>query len=82
MSLSADGNSLYFPIDGNPDVSYVRIDLTLGVVTALGDASSGPPFLAPSAIDATPDGRLFALDQTSAHYAIDSKTGERVIVSK
>ena len=82
MSLSEDGSSLYSPVSGNPDIPYVRIDLSSGAIVPLGDAISGPPFLAPNAIDIAPDGRLFALDATGALYAIDARTGERVIVSK
>jgi hypothetical protein len=82
MSLSADGSSLFYPVNGNPDVPYVRIDLALGELFPLGDASSGPPFFVPNAIEAAPNGRLFALDGTSALFVIDAQTGERVIVSK
>jgi DNA-binding beta-propeller fold protein YncE len=82
MSLSADGSSLFFAVSGNPDIPYVRIDLALGALVRLGDASSGPPFFVPNAIEATQDGRLFALDGTSALYVIDAQTGERAIVSK
>lgn len=82
MSLSEDGRSLYYPVDGNPDIPYVLIDITLGTIGPLGDASGGPPFFVPNAIEVAPDGRIFALDSTSALYVIDAQTGERVIVSK
>ena len=82
ISLSEDGNSLFSPVSGNPDIPYVRIDLSNGTIVPLGDAISGPPFLVPNAIDVAPDGRLFALDATSALIVIDAQTGERVIVSK
>lgn len=82
MSLSADGSKLFFPVNGNPDIPYARIDLTLGEVVPLGDAGSGPPFFVPNAIEAAPDGRLFVLDSTSALFIIDGQTGERAIVSK
>ena len=82
MSLNADGTSLFYPVSGNPDVPYLRIDLVLGTFVPLGDATSGPPFFLPTAIDGAPDGRLFALDGTSALHVIEAKTGERVIVSK
>jgi len=82
MSLSEDGRSLYSPVSGNPDIPYVRIDLSSGAIVPLGDAISGPPFLVPNAIEVAPDGRLFALDATGALYTIDAQTGERVIVSK
>lgn len=82
MSLSEDGSSLFLPVGGNPDVPYARIDLALGTIMPLGDASSGPPFLVPNAIEVAPDGRLFALDATSALFVMDPQTGERVIVSK
>jgi hypothetical protein len=38
--------------------------------------------LVPNAIEVAPDGRLFALDATSALFLINAQTGERVIVSK
>jgi hypothetical protein len=82
MSLSEDGSSLYSPVSGNPDIPYVRIDLSSGEIVPLGDASSGPPLLVPNAIEVAPDGRLFALDATSALFLINAQTGERVIVSK
>lgn len=82
MSLSEDGNSLFYPVDGNPDIPYVIIDLTFGTIVPLGDASSGPPFFIPNAVEVAPDGRIFALDSTSALFVIDAQTGERVIVSK
>ena len=82
MSLSEDGSSLFLPVGGNPDIPYAKIDLALGTITPLGDANSGPPFLVPNAIEVAPDGRLFALDATSALHVIDPQTGERAIISK
>lgn len=82
MSLSEDGSSLFSPVSGNPDIPYIRIDLSNGEILPLGGASSGPPFFVPNAIEIAPDGRIFALDATSALFVIDATTGERVIVSK
>lgn len=82
MSLSADGESLYTPVSGNADLPYVRVDLALGALEPLGSANTGVPFLAPNAIEVTPDDRIFALDGTGALLVVDSQTGERSIISK
>lgn len=82
MSLSADGQSLYSPVNGNLEVAFARVDLISGSVTAIGSATSGVPFFVPSAIDETLDGRLYALDGTSALMVLDPESGDRAIVSK
>ena len=82
MSLGPNAEFLYLAVGDNPDIPYARIDLDGGEVRALGHATSGPADFLPNAIEVTPNGRLFALDGTSALYAIDAETGQRAIVSK
>lgn len=82
MSLSDDATTLYTPISGNPEFPYVQIDVSSGSISPLGNAVSGPDFLAPNAIESTPGGQLFGLDATSTLFLIDPVTGERVIISK
>ena len=82
MSLSSDSRTLFAPISGNPATPFVRIDLLNGLALPVGNAVSGPEFLAPNAIEVARNGRVFGLDGTSALFVIDPLTGEHAIVSK
>jgi hypothetical protein len=82
MSLSADGGILYTPVSGNADIPFAQVDLGVGIAEPLGTAASGVPFLAPNAIEVTPNDRIFALDSSGALLIVDPETGERSIISK
>lgn len=82
MNLSPNGDAVYYAVNRNPDAAYAKVDLNLGVATAVGDAGSGPPIFLPTSIVATADGRLYGFDATSALFALDEESGERAVVSK
>ena len=81
MSLGADGNLLFYPVAGNPEVPYAAIDLRDGSIAPLA-SDQGPALLVPSAVEVTPDGQTFALDSSNAVFVLDQATGQRIIISK